>query len=401
MSTAAGGSSPQELRISADAHMGEPPDLWERELPAKFKARALQFDDKPFETNHHLRAGCWDPHERLKDLAMDGISAEVLYPTLAVGAWLLDDHELQEAHLRVYNDWMIDFCSVAPHRYWGLGMVSLWNVEHAIGEMRRFIKAGLRGVDIWIAPPAGLPYSSERYEPFWAAAQELGATVNMHINGRAESRERDPAAIPIHSINGHKFDAMNSLLHIIGSGVLERYPLLNVAVAEAGAGWAPFWLQEADHYTMSRRTILPMPPSEYFKRQVYCAFIIDAVGAYLLHDFGQDNFMWSNDYPHPACTWPRLSYPDTGRARTSPQRRPGESRLANGGQGVQQRRAPSPAGPARRSRGNRALARTSPGLWGQRSPEAQPRQLISILPSRRRVRIEEAVEHVEQTINVE
>ena len=111
MSTAAGGSSPQELRISADAHMGEPPDLWERELPAKFKDRALQFDEIPFETNHHLRAGCWDPHERLKDLAMDGISAEVLYPTLAVRAWLIDDHELEEAHLRVYNDWMIDFCS--------------------------------------------------------------------------------------------------------------------------------------------------------------------------------------------------------------------------------------------------------------------------------------------------
>ncbi len=294
----------QELRISADSHMGEPPDLWERELPARFRSRALQFDERPFETNHHLRAGCWDPHERLKDLALDGVCAEVLYPTLAVRAWLIDDLELQEAHLRVYNDWMIDFCSVAPHRYWGLGMVSLWNVDNAIEEMRRFMKADLRRVDIWIAPPRELPYSSERYEPFWAAAQDLGASLNMHINGRAEARPRDPAAIPLHSINGHKFDAMDSLLHIIGSGVLERYPRLQVAVAETGAGWAPFWLQEADHYTMSRRTTLPMPPSEYFKRQVACTFISDAVGAYLLRDFGRDNVMWSNDYPHPACTWP-------------------------------------------------------------------------------------------------
>ncbi len=294
----------QELRISADSHMGEPPDLWEKELPLKFRSRALRTHERPFETNHLLRAGCWDPYERLKDLALDGVSAEVLYPTLAVPAWLIDDHELQEAHLRVYNDWMVDFCRVAPHRYWGLGMVSLWNVEHAIQEMQRFIDAGLRGVDIWIAPPEALPYSSDRYEPFWAAAEELGATVNMHINGRAETRERDPAGIPIHSINGHKNDAMNSLLHIIASGVLERHPRLNVAVAEAGAGWVPFWLQEADHYTMSRRSTLPMPPSEYFKRQVFCTFISDAVGAYLLRDFGQDNFMWSNDYPHPACTWP-------------------------------------------------------------------------------------------------
>ncbi|MCY4582466.1 MAG: amidohydrolase family protein, partial [Chloroflexi bacterium] len=268
-----------ELRISADSHMGEPPDLWERELPSKFRQRALQVEERPFETNHLLRAGCWDPHERLKDLAVDGVSAEVLYPTFGVRAWLIEDQDLQEAHLRVYNDWLIDFCRVAPHRYWGLGMVSLWNVEHAIREMRRFIDAGLRGVDIWIAPPGGMPYSSERYEPFWAAAEELGATVNMHINGLAEPRERDPAGIPIHSINGHKNDAMNSLLHIIASGVLERHPRLKVAVAEAGAGWVPFWLQEADHYTMSRRSTLPMPPSAYFKRQVFCTFISDAIGA--------------------------------------------------------------------------------------------------------------------------
>ena len=294
----------ERFRISADSHVGEPPDLWERELPARFRARALHFPDRPFETNHHLRAGCWDPRERLKDLAIDGVSAEVLYPTLAVRAWLIDDHELEEAHLRVYNDWLIDFCAAAPHRFWGLGMVSLWNVEHAVAEMRRFMSAGLRGVDIWIAPPAGLPYSAERYEPFWAAAQELGAPVNMHINGRAEARAPDPAAIPRHSINGHKFDAMDALLHLIASGVLERHPDLRVAVAEAGAGWAPFWLQEADHYTMSRRTVLPMPPSFYFARQVHCTFISDAVGAYLLHDFGQHNVMWSNDYPHPACTWP-------------------------------------------------------------------------------------------------
>ena len=293
-----------ELRISADSHMGEPPDLWERELPARMRDRALRPSERVYEGNHLLREGCWDPHARLRDLAVDGVSAEVLYPTLAVPAWLIDDLELQEAHLRVYNDWLIDFCRVAPHRFWGLGMLSLWNVDHAVEEMRRVMREGLRGVDVWIAPPESLPYSHERYEPFWKAAQELGATVNMHINGRAEPRPRDPEGIPLHSINGHKADAMNALLHIIGSGVLERYPELNVAVAEAGAGWAPFWLQEADYYLMSRRPNLPMPPSFYFHRQVFVTFISDAVGARLLHHFAQDNILWSNDYPHPACTWP-------------------------------------------------------------------------------------------------
>src|SRR4051812_33875907 len=110
-----------ELRISADSHMAEPPDLWQQNLPEKFKSEALHWDNITlFETNHHLRAGGWDPHERLKDLALDGTSAEVLFGTQAGQAFSIQDRDLQEAHLRVYNDWMIDFCKVSPDRFWGL-----------------------------------------------------------------------------------------------------------------------------------------------------------------------------------------------------------------------------------------------------------------------------------------
>ena len=88
----------KEQRISADSHFGEPPDLWEQRLPARFRDRALRFPKITlYETNHHLRAGAWDPHERLKDLALDGVSAEVLYPTLGLSIFSLDDAALQEA----------------------------------------------------------------------------------------------------------------------------------------------------------------------------------------------------------------------------------------------------------------------------------------------------------------
>src|ERR1051325_11480913 len=88
----------QELRISSDSHFGEPPDLWEQRLPTKFKDRPPRYPKTtPSETTHPLRAGAWDPHERLKDIALDGVAAEVLYPTLAKDAWLLDDPELEAA----------------------------------------------------------------------------------------------------------------------------------------------------------------------------------------------------------------------------------------------------------------------------------------------------------------
>jgi predicted TIM-barrel fold metal-dependent hydrolase len=288
--------------------MGEPPDLWEKNLPARFRDRALRFPNiQPFESNHHLRAGCWDPHARLQDLALDGISAEVLYPTLGVQAWLVDDVELEEACIRVYNDWMIDFCKVAPERFWGHAMISLRNIDHAIAELERCRAEGLRGASIWIAPPEDLPYSSDHYERFWDAAQAMDVPLGMHINARAAPRRRPPDGVPtlreLHSVSEHKYDGMNALGHIIGSGVLERYPRLKVLVAEIGVGWIPFWLQEFDHYA-GARSKLPSRPSEYFNRQVYSTFISDRVGGYMLNAYGKNNFMWSNDYPHPASIWP-------------------------------------------------------------------------------------------------
>jgi predicted TIM-barrel fold metal-dependent hydrolase len=298
-----------ELRVSADSHMAEPLNLWVEELPAKYRDRALRWPNlKEFETNHHLRAGGWNPRERLKDLAFDGTSAEVLFPTQGVDAWRSGDVELEQACMRVYNDYLIDFCRVAPERFWGLAMISLWDIDHAITELERCRNEGLRGATIWIAPPAELPYSDPHYERFWDAAQELKMPLCMHLSARAWNA---PAVVTgdssvtrtLHSINGHKFDAMSSLGHLIASGVLECYPRLNFLVAEIGCGWIPFWLQEFDHYQQARRP-LPRKPSEYFWRQVSSTFISDAVGCRMLEECGQDNFLWSSDYPHPACTWP-------------------------------------------------------------------------------------------------
>lgn len=291
-----------ELRISADSHFGEPPDLWEKRLPAKFRDQAPRFPNITlYETNHHLRAGAWDPHERLKDLALDGTSAEVIFPTLGHNAWRLDDRELEEACIRVYNDWTIEFCSVAPERFWGLAMISPWDIDKAIQEMERCKKEGLRGVEIPITTAEEIPYSSEHYEKFWDAAEALKMPVNMHINtGRAP---RPPSGHLPYGV--HKFHCMQALADLIGSQALERHPNLNVVIAESGSGWIPFFAQEYDYYEMSMgRSPLPRPPSEYVARQVYTTFIGDKVGGYMAADWGQDTFLWSSDYPHPACLWP-------------------------------------------------------------------------------------------------
>jgi predicted TIM-barrel fold metal-dependent hydrolase len=300
-----------EQRISADSHMAEPPDLWEKRLPLGLRDRGLHFPNvKPLESRAFLRAGGWDPHERLRDQAYDGVSAEVLYPSLGYASYGVDDPELEEACVRVYNDWMIEFCSVAPDRLWGLALISLWNIENATEELERCKRAGLRGATIGLNPAEELPYRSHHYERFWAACQDLGMSVNFHINsgpGKAKSERRVENVLLPRSVHKHKLDCQLALGELVGSGVLDRYPELRIVLAEAGVGWIPFFAQEFDYYQNSifdEPWPLPLLPSEYISRQVYGAFISDEVGGFLLSKYGEDNFMWSNDYPHGACIWP-------------------------------------------------------------------------------------------------
>ena len=201
-----------EQIISADSHMAEPLDLWETRLPPVFRDRALRFPKlKLYETNHHLRAGGWDPDQRLQDLAFDGISAEVLYPTLAKQAWLLGDPALEEACNRVYNDWLIEFCSAAPERLWGLAIISYWDIDKAVEELERCKKAGLRGSYAPTGPAEELPYSSEHYEKFWAASQEMDMPVNLHINSGLGYGNKNPKRAGLLPDGVHKFDCLKAL----------------------------------------------------------------------------------------------------------------------------------------------------------------------------------------------
>jgi predicted TIM-barrel fold metal-dependent hydrolase len=305
----------REQRISADSHMTEPPDLWEKRLPAALRGRAPRIPERDTSGGRE-RAGGWDPYERLKDMAYDGISAEVLYPSRGYAAYTVEEVELEQACCRAYNDWMIEFCSAAPQRFWGLGLISLWDIGHAVKELERCRKAGLRGAAIGLVPAEEWLYGSDHYERFWAACQDLAMSVNLHINsgpGRRTFSPQQRSGLMPDGAAGHKWDCMKAVGNMVAAGVLERYPGLNVVVAEAGVGWIPFFAQEFDYYQISfgpsssglgRQRDLPRPPSEYIYHQVYGAFIRDAVGCKLLPEYGLDTFMWSNDYPHSACIWP-------------------------------------------------------------------------------------------------
>jgi predicted TIM-barrel fold metal-dependent hydrolase len=132
-----------ELLISADSHVTEPGDLWQTRLPAALRDKAPAFEDRrgsvaaahSAATMELARPGGWDPHSRVKEMAQDGVSAEVLFPTLALRLYSLEDAELQEACFRAYNDWLAEYCQASPERLFGISAIAAYNIDHAIQEM--------------------------------------------------------------------------------------------------------------------------------------------------------------------------------------------------------------------------------------------------------------------------
>src|SRR4029453_16620935 len=79
-----------EKIISADSHIVEPDDLWTNALPAAMKERYPKF---PKRNSPGEKPGGWDPKARISEMETDGVSAEVLYPTLGLRFFAMEDAE--------------------------------------------------------------------------------------------------------------------------------------------------------------------------------------------------------------------------------------------------------------------------------------------------------------------
>lgn len=299
------------LLISADSHVIEPADLWAKRLPRSFRDQAPRYKEK---TVFQAQEGGTDPVARVKEMAMDGVSGEILYPSLAMDQFGLPDAALQEACFRVYNDWLVEYCAHAPDRLFGVAPICTYRIDNAVKEVHRCKDAGMRGLMIWQVPPEDLLFTSDHYERFWATAEELEMPVSLHIltgvayaPGVVGQEGRNAPLRLSFTVNKKLLYVTDALIHIIASGVLERFPRLKIVLVETEVSWLPFVLSQWDKYCARGiyDTTMTMAPSEYFRRQCYATFFNDPPARSMFHEWGAYNCMWSNDFPHRNSTWPK------------------------------------------------------------------------------------------------
>src|SRR5215471_15513828 len=160
---------------SADSHVVEPLDLWVLRLPVSLRDRAPRIADVDGEPrllvegmvprrmggggntdaeqrdreragDGRFRAGGWDPDQRIVDLDEDGVWGEVLYPTIALFAFMIPDPELRWASARAYNDWLAETFAAQSQRFAGAAMIPVQEIEPAVAEIERIADLGLRSI---------------------------------------------------------------------------------------------------------------------------------------------------------------------------------------------------------------------------------------------------------------
>ncbi len=271
---------------------------------AGLDAEKLRIFGAKFEDMHR---GGWDPNARLADQDRDGVSAEVIYPTVGMILCNHRDFDYKKACFDAYNLWIAEYCGTHPDRLIGVGQTAMRSVEEGIADLRKMKELGLSGV-MMPGNPAVEDYDSTAYDPFYEAAIDLGMPLSFHIltSSQDNFRTRGPKLNSFLSIIRGCQDIMGTF--ILG-GVFERHPKLRVVCVEADAGWVPHYMYRMDHAYDRHRYWLPAGalskmPSEYFRENIYTTFQDDWVAFQMKDMCNIRRLMWANDFPHSDSTWP-------------------------------------------------------------------------------------------------
>jgi predicted TIM-barrel fold metal-dependent hydrolase len=338
--------------IDVDTHLTEPPDVWTARMPVALHDRiphveridgrdvwmadgnwigapgyysmagwdgVLPVSTPP--TFDEIAPSMFDAGARVKLLDEEGIHAQVLYPN--VGGFgngyfsTLADSDFAMSLVRAYNDFLTDWCSVAPDRLIAVTALPFWDVDLAVEELQRCVGNGHRAVNFCNQPQdfGQAPLAHAHWDPIWAAAQEAGVSVSFHVGGGSMGTQFEDTAGMGWMTNFAKvsslimLDNMRCVTELIFGGVCHRFPELQLVSVESGVGWIPAVLETFDWQWRNGGVLDEHPeydllPSEYFRRQIYGCFWFEERSAVDAIEQYPDNILYETDYPHPTCQHP-------------------------------------------------------------------------------------------------
>ena len=342
--------------LSADDHVFEPSDLWVTRMPSTLGDRAphlvheektdmwvcgdtlvmgglgagthpgRRFEEDPEKKaemgrrirEEDVRPGGYDPHERIKDMDIDGIEKTIIYPTVGLHLYKVPDNRLLAEIQKIYNDWMAEYCSAVPDRLYGVGLVNTDDVDEAVKEIQRCKRIGLVGALVSVFPGLEKRYLNPEYEPFWAAAADMKMPLALHIGTNRPGPDNElasPDPLTCSWLSNVDHYVRMSIGDMIFAGVFERHPNLYVGSIEQETAWVPHFLERMD-YTYTDRgaegsSLIKYQfkegkkPSDFWYSNCFVGFQQDPFTMKFRDFIGVDNIQFGADYPHDEGTFPK------------------------------------------------------------------------------------------------
>jgi predicted TIM-barrel fold metal-dependent hydrolase len=329
--------------FSADGHIVEPADLFSANMPKSLAFHAIRGEvrgeyrctvsgDKvihrmrmrPGATGEATAMRALAPGEaparkalghnniegRLKDMKDEGIDAEIVFPSLGLWTYAVDDIEAELATCQIYNDWNAKFFAGHLDTFIRCGVLPVRNLNNTIAELKRIATMGFTAAMLPTVTMPGIPkYNDEAWDPVFQAAGELGVVFVLHTGtGLADVVvERGPGGAVI-NYTRQMNDGADAVMTLVAGGVLDRAPKSRVAVIEAGASWLPALAERMDEVYIAHSVFvkpkLSRMPSRVIGDQVKCSFQYDRACILARDVVGHQAFMWGSDYPHAEGTFP-------------------------------------------------------------------------------------------------
>ncbi|HET6308186.1 MAG TPA: amidohydrolase family protein [Rhodopila sp.] len=239
--------------------------------------------------------------QRLKAMDSQAIDMEVLSIN---PFWYDKDRDLAAKIVTIQNEKLAELVAAHPDRFAAFASLTLQDPALAAQQLETAMKKqGLKGAAIGDRV-AGDEFSNPKFDPVWAKAEELGATLFIHPQGIPELNKRWQGNGWLANTIANPLGTTIALQHLIYEGTLDRFPRLKLLAAHGG-GYLPSYAPRDDHACFVAPTLcspaikLKKKPTEYLN-QIYFDSLVFTPEAlrHLVAQVGASQIMLGSDYPY-------------------------------------------------------------------------------------------------------
>jgi len=254
----------------------------------------VMIEGKVYRTVHQ---SAWMSDERVRDMDRQAVGIQCLSPMPELLSYWLPAADAQVL-IRFLNDEIARMVALYPARFIGLGAVPLQDPDLALRELE-YVMRDLTFPGIEIASHVnGVSIGDVRFEPFFAAAEKMGAAIFVHaLRPIGQDRLVGPVTEQAMCFPGEIGLAAASM---ISGGIAARHPGLRLAFSHGGGVFSILLHRMRHAWKMmpKMKETMPEDPGIYARRFFYDTILFDTSALkHVINTFGASQVVVGTDYP--------------------------------------------------------------------------------------------------------